>query len=237
MWWGALAPSGAPVFYVATPDAEGKSTQLAEVDPANGSVRWQVRASGRLRPVGAAGGALYLLDNDAGSATVGVVRVEAATRLVHRVQLSPLYEAEATVAPDGTVYALEARGRLVAVGPERERWRLETGAAVASRPVFADGRVYLTVPDGRLLAMDAAAGRLVGQTRPRMGSAQRTVSATLPAPVVAGGGSTGPRPTGVCSASGRRTPPGGDPPGGVRDQPRRLTSRTAPLSALVAIAA
>lgn len=208
VWWGALAPSGAPVFYVATPDAEGKSTQLAEVDPANGSVRWQVRASGRLRPVGAAGGALYLLDNDAGSATVGVVRVEAATRLVHRVQLSPLYEAEATVAPDGTVYALEARGRLVAVGPERERWRLETGAAVASRPVFADGRVYLTVPDGRLLAMDAAAGRLVGQTRPRMGSAQRTVSATLPAPVVAGGRVYGSAPDGSVFGVGTQDPAG-----------------------------
>lgn len=188
VWWGGPAGSGPPVLYVATPDGGTGSTLLAEVDPATGAVRWQTRTAGRLRPVGVAGGAVYLLDNDAGARTSGVVRVDAATRAVHRVGLSaPLYEVEASVGADGTVYAVEGRGGLVAVGPDKERWRLETGAGAASRPVAADGRVFLTAQDGRLLTVDAAAGRFTGQTEPRMGAGQATFSATLPAPVVAGG--------------------------------------------------
>ncbi|MCY0952656.1 protein kinase domain-containing protein [Streptomyces sp. H27-S2] len=189
VWWGGgTAGAGGPVLYAATPDAGAGSTLLAEVDPATGAVRWQTRTAGRLRPVGVAGGAVYLLDNDAGARTGGVVRVDAATRAVHRVRLAaPLYEVEASVGADGTVYAVEARGGLVAVGPDKERWRLETGAGAASRPVAADGRVYLTAQDGRLLTVDAAAGRFAGQTEPRVGVGQAVFSATLPAPVVADG--------------------------------------------------
>ncbi|MFJ4781669.1 serine/threonine-protein kinase [Streptomyces sp. NPDC088762] len=209
VWWGTPAPAGTPAFYVSTPDTEGRSSQLAEVDPAGGAVRWQVRTGGRLRPVGAARGAVYLLDNDAGTTTHAVVRVDAATRAVQRVRLSaPLYEAEASVGPDGTVYAFESRGGLLAVGADREQWRLQTGVVVASRPVFADGRVYLTASDGRLLAVDAAAGRLVGQTRPRMAGNQERVSATVPAPLVADGRVYASAPDGTVFAVSTENPAG-----------------------------
>ncbi|MFH7596630.1 serine/threonine-protein kinase [Streptomyces racemochromogenes] len=209
VWWGGPGASGTPAFYVASTAADGGSTQLAEIDPATGTARWQTRATGRLRPVGAAHGAVLLLDSDAAGKAGGVVRVDAATRTVRRVQLpAPLFDAEATVGPDGTVYAFGTGGGLVSVGPEREQWRLETGAANASRPVAADGRVYLSAGDGRLLAVDAASGRLAAQTKPRMAAAQGTFSATLPAPVVADGRVYASAPDGTVFALDARNPAG-----------------------------
>ncbi|MGW5852596.1 protein kinase domain-containing protein [Streptomyces sp. NPDC055254] len=214
LWWSGPGGSGTPVLYAATPDAAGGSTLLAEVDPVTGAVVRQTRAPGRLRPVGVAGGSVYLLDNDSGVRTSAVVRVDAATLAVHRVRLSePLFEAEATVGADGTVYAVESRGGLVAVGPEKERWRLETGAGAASRPVAADGRVYLTAQDGRLLSVDAAAGRFAGQTKPRMGTGQGSFSATLPAPVAADGRVYASAPDGSVFAVAAADPTGAGPTG------------------------
>lgn len=189
LWWGSPDGSGGPLLYAATPTSDGRSTQLAAVDPASGAVRWQTRTAGLLQPVGVAGGAMFMLDTDGQDAkSTAVVRVDLTTRAVGRVRLTtPLYQAEATVGPDGVVYVFGAPGALVAVGPAKEQWRLETGLAVASRPVFADGRVYLTAPDGRLLAFDAAAGRLIGQTKSRMGAGKDTFAANLPAPVVGDG--------------------------------------------------
>lgn len=189
VWWGGPQEAGSPAaLYVATPDKDGRTTQLSSVDPASGAARWQVRSPGLLHPVGAAGGGMYLLDNDAQARTGAVVRVDLATRAVRRVQLgSPLYETQATAGPDGTVYVFGATGALVAVDATKEVWRLETGVALSSRPVFADGRVYLSASDGRLLAVDAGAGRLLGQTKPRIGAGKDTFAATLPAPAVGGG--------------------------------------------------
>ncbi|GLX28304.1 serine/threonine-protein kinase [Streptomyces lavendulae] len=208
VWWGGPGASGAPVLYVATAALDGGSTQLAEVDPATGAVRWQTQATGRLRPVGVARGAVHLLDGDSAGKTGGVVRVDVASRTVRKVQLPvPLFDAEATVGPDGTIHAFGGGGALVAVGPERELWRLETGAASGSAPVVADGQVYLMTGDGRLLAVDAAAGRLTGQTKPRMAS-QGTFSATLPAPVVADGRVYASAPDGTVFALDARNPAG-----------------------------
>ncbi|MEU9720513.1 PQQ-binding-like beta-propeller repeat protein [Streptomyces sp. NPDC047976] len=208
VWWGGAGAAGAPVLYTATADSDGGATQLTEIDPATGAVRWQNRASGDLRPIGVARGALHLLDNASGVRTAGIVRVDTATHAIRRVQLSaPLYETEATVGPDGTAYAFGTRGGLVAIGGEKELWRQETGAAFASRPVFADGRVYLSAGDGRLLAYDAAAGNLVGQTKPRM-APQNTFSATLPSPVVADGRVYASAPDGTVFAVDARNPAG-----------------------------
>ncbi|MGW6705777.1 protein kinase domain-containing protein [Streptomyces sp. NPDC054956] len=209
-WWGSAEEPGGPVLYGAAPAVDGKSTQLSAVDPATGAVRWQVRTAGQLRPVGTAGGGLFLLDDDTAETKVGaVVRIDAATHAVTRVRLAvPLYQAQATVGPDGVVYAFGASGTLAAIGVNREQWRLETGAAVASRPVFADGRVYLSASDGRLLAVDAGTGRLLGQTKPRMGSAKDTFAASLPAPVAGDGRVYASAPDGSVFAV-----PAGDPAG------------------------
>jgi outer membrane protein assembly factor BamB len=66
-----------------------------------------------------------------------------------------------------------AGGSLVAVdmAAGKQAWRLETGAE----------------PDGRLLGVDAVGGRLLGQTRPRLGADSDKVPASLPAPLLAGG--------------------------------------------------
>ncbi|UQX01655.1 serine/threonine-protein kinase [Streptomyces sp. RerS4] len=208
VWWGGAGASGAPVLYVATAALDGGSTQLAEVDPATGTVRWQTRATGKLRPVGVAHGAVHLLDGDSGAKVGGIVRVDVASRAVRRVQLpAPLFDAEATVGSDGTVYAFGSSGALVAVGAEKELWRSETGAATGSGPVVSHGQVCLVTGDGRLLAVDAAAGRLVGQTKPRM-AAQGTVSATLPAPVVSDGRVYASAPDGTVFAVDARNPAG-----------------------------
>ncbi|MFE5771195.1 PQQ-binding-like beta-propeller repeat protein [Streptomyces sp. NPDC056485] len=194
---GGPVPGGGPVVYVSTPDSGGGSSQLLAVDPASGTVHWQLRTAGRLRPVGAAAGGLCLLDTDADGKTGTVVRVDSATQAVRRVRLSvPLFDTEAAVGADGVVYAVGATGALIAVGAEREQWRLETGLAAASRPVAADGRILLTAPDGRLLAVDAGSGRLMGQTRPRPTDGRAGFTATLPSPVPAGGRVYGTSPDG-----------------------------------------
>ncbi|MCB5179995.1 outer membrane protein assembly factor BamB family protein, partial [Streptomyces antimicrobicus] len=178
---------GAAVLYVATPAADGASTQVAEVEPASGTVRRQLRVTGLVEPVGVAQGGLFLLENDKASQARAVVRIDLGTQAVRRARLSaPLLQAQAGVGADGTVYVFGTSGALVAVRGEREEWRLETGVTVASRPVPGAGQVYLSAPDGRLLAVDAAGRRLVGQTRPRMADGQNTYAATLPAPVVGG---------------------------------------------------
>ncbi|MEU3726378.1 serine/threonine-protein kinase [Streptomyces sp. NPDC031705] len=208
VWWGGPGASGAPVLYVATAALDGGSTQLAEVDPATGGVRWRTRTTGKLRPVGVAHGAVHLLDTGADARTGAVVRVDVASRTIRRVQLpAPLFDAEAAVGPDGTVYAFGGGGALVAVGAERELWRLETGAASGSAPEQSDGQVYLMTGDGRLLAVDAAAGRLVGQTKPRM-AAQGTFSAALPAPVTTEGHVYGSAPDGTVFAVDARNAAG-----------------------------
>ncbi|KJY16355.1 MULTISPECIES: serine/threonine-protein kinase [Streptomyces] len=189
VWWTGGGPEGggAPELYVATPDASG-STQLAAVDPATGAVTRQFRTAGRLRPVGAAPGGLYLMDVDAAGRTTAVVRADLVAQTAQRVRLTaPLFDAEAAVDRDGVTYLFGTSGALVAVGADKERWRLETGVTVASRPVVAGGRVLLMAPDGRLLAVDAADGRPAGQTRPRMADGKATYASTLPAPVAGGG--------------------------------------------------
>lgn len=217
VWWGEggttpSAGSEPPVLYAATSASGTGSTQLAAVDPQTGAVRWQVRAEGRLRPVGAARGGMYLLDKDADSKTAAVVRVDLATHAVRRVPLAtPLFDAQAAAGPDGTVYVVGTSGGLAAVAAGAgagEVWRLETGTALSSRPVFADGRLYLTASDGRLLAVDAGAGRLLGQTKPRMSGSGGVISATLPAPVVADGRVYGSAPDGTVFGVGTENPAG-----------------------------
>ncbi|GGT15944.1 MULTISPECIES: protein kinase domain-containing protein [Streptomyces] len=187
-WWAGAPEPGGPALYAAVPDGDGSATRVTAVDPATGAGLWQLRTAGQLQPVGAAQGGLFLLDSDLQGRTEAVVRIDLGTRAVKRVRPgTPLYQTQASVGADGVVYAFGASGGLAAIGPVKEQWRLETGLAVASRPVSADGRVFLSAPDGRLLAVDAATGRPLGQTKPRMAPAPNTFTAALPPPVTAAG--------------------------------------------------
>ncbi|MGM1080468.1 serine/threonine-protein kinase [Streptomyces sp. H28] len=179
-----------PSAYATSPSADGRRTRITAVDPATGDVRWDAELAGSLTPVGAADGSVYLLvggavDGDA----KGVVRYTPGGAATRRVTLPvPVGQAEAGVHGD-TVYLMGGGGSLVAVdmAAGKQRWRLETGVSRGSRPV-ADGRhVYVTAPDGRLLGVDARTGKLLGQTRPRLGDDSDRVPAALPEPVLAGG--------------------------------------------------
>ncbi|MFG2114250.1 PQQ-binding-like beta-propeller repeat protein [Streptomyces sp. NPDC048718] len=200
---GAGTGAGAGTAYTATPAPDGHSTVVGAVRAADGTVLWTRQVPGLLEPVGATGSALLLLSDDLDGYTDAVVRVDLADRAdVRRVPLAaPMDQAQAAVAGD-VVHIVGVGGTLVAVdtarsdgtdsthGPdeadEAQLWRLETEVARSSRPVVADGRVLLTTGDGRLLAVDAARGALLGQTRPRTSGGRYPFTASLPAPVVLG---------------------------------------------------
>ncbi|WP_369377275.1 PQQ-binding-like beta-propeller repeat protein [Streptomyces sp. cg36] len=192
------APGGGALYAVSV--AEDATTSLVTaVAPDTGKVLWTKRLPGVLGPVGVSGGALALLAADANNFTTAVVRLDTATRAVRRTPLPvPVDQAQATVEGDA-VYVFGAGGALLAVDARAgaQRWRLETGAARASRPVSGGGRVYVTAADGRLLAVDAARGVLLGQTAPRMASGRDTFTPSLAAPVLAGGVVYGSAPDGA----------------------------------------
>ncbi len=188
------SPGGEGPVYAATPSPDGTSTTLVAVDPDSGAALWEQRLSGMLSPVGASGGAVFLLADDTDGVTRAVVRLDTTTRAARRIPLvTPLDQAQATVRGN-TAYLFGVNGSLVAVdlsgtgdAKRAQRWRLETSVSRASRPVADGDRVYLSAADGRLLAVGAADGRLLGQTEPRMGKGPYTFAPTLPAPVPAAG--------------------------------------------------
>ncbi|MFD7122551.1 serine/threonine-protein kinase [Streptomyces sp. NPDC059922] len=218
---GGSAAEGGPLF-AATPSSDGRATEVSSVDPADGAVRWTKRLTGSLTPAGASGDALFLLSEDADGYTNEVVRLDASSPTVRRVPLpTPVDQAQATVAGD-TVYVMGYTGSLLAVdttgsgaagsaggsgsGSAGVRWRLETSVTRASRPTVAGDRVYLSAGDGRLLAVDAERGVLLGQTKPRMDDGPRTLVPTLPAPVTGPGAVFATAPDGSVFAVDSRRP-------------------------------
>lgn len=182
--------------YAVSHTADGGRTSVAAIDPVSGRQRWRHWLTGDLTPVGTSGhGVLLLTSVNRESQTDAVVRYDPGGRRESRIPLTvPLNSALATGRRD-TVYLLGDEGGLVAVdttrtgGAERaQRWRLETSVSNAS-PLVAvgDDRLYFSAADGRLLAVDTAAGALLGQTPPRPGRGGQGFVGTMPAPVVAGG--------------------------------------------------
>jgi serine/threonine protein kinase/outer membrane protein assembly factor BamB len=185
-----LAYFGKGLAYATTMSPDGSSTQVSAMDPESGAVRWQRRISGNLTPVGASQGAVCFTERNMASETVALVRYVPASGSVHRSQLTTaLPQATATLHGD-SVYLLAVGGALVAVDTTTgtQRWRVETSISRGSAPAADDRHVYLTAPDGRLLATDIRTGKLLGQTRPRLGSEPGRVVGELPAPVVGEGG-------------------------------------------------
>ncbi|CAL9534746.1 serine/threonine-protein kinase [Streptomyces sp. enrichment culture] len=191
-YFTSFAGERRPAAYTTSPSADGQRTRVTAVDPASGDVRWDAELAGTLTPVGAADGSVFLVaEGRTYSDVKAVVRYTPATGATRRVALPiPVEQASASAGVRGdTVYLMGAGGSLVAVdmAAGKQAWRLETGVSRGSAPV-SDGRhVYVTVPDGRLLGVDARKGKLLGQTRPRLGADSDKVPASLPAPLVAGG--------------------------------------------------
>ncbi|MGP4049246.1 protein kinase domain-containing protein [Streptomyces sp. 2A115] len=203
---------GAGVFYAATPSADGSVTQVSAVSVERGTVLWTRSAAGDLSPFAAPDGAVYLMSAK-DQLVDSIVRVDSAKRSVRRVSLpTPLDQASAAES-GGVAYLSGVGGSLVAVDTRRagdgaELWRLETSVSRPSRPVVSGGHVYVTAPDGRLLATDARTGDPLGQTRPRLGGNTARVVAELPAPVVVGDRVFGSAPDGSVFALDARKPAG-----------------------------
>ncbi|MFF2476964.1 PQQ-binding-like beta-propeller repeat protein [Streptomyces sp. NPDC058066] len=187
-------PGGDSDFFAVTASADGGTTSVSAIDAHGGAVRWTAEAAGSLSPFGASDGAVYLLSTDTDLLVDAVVRLDTSDRTAHRFPLTtPADQAEATES-SGIAYVYGAGGSLVAVDTTATRpqnavsWRLETSVSRPSRPVVSDRTLYLTAPDGRLLATDVRTGKPLGQTRPRLGSEPGRVVGELPAPVVGEGG-------------------------------------------------
>ncbi|WP_033328342.1 serine/threonine-protein kinase [Streptomyces yerevanensis] len=182
--------AGDPLAYVTSTSDDGTDTHITAVDPRTGEVRWDARLKGSQKLLGAADGSVFLATTDAEYGdTKAVVRYTPASGATRRVDLPvPLEQAHGTVRGD-VVHLSGIGGTLVAVDMEarRQLWRLETGASRTSDPVADDRHVYISAPDGRLLAVDARSGKLLGQTPPRLGKHSDRVAASLPEPVIADG--------------------------------------------------
>ncbi|MEU2053899.1 serine/threonine-protein kinase [Streptomyces bungoensis] len=182
--------AGDRLAYATSVSGDGARTRVTAVDPATGAVRWEARLEGALRPVGSHGGSLFFLSVDRTSGeTHAVVRYTPASRTSRRVTLPVSRLSPQATAHGDVVYLLAFGGSLEAVDLDsgKRLWHLETSVSRGSAPV-GDGRhVYFTAADGRLLAVDARDGSLLGWTPPRLGTNTGAVTAALPAPLVAGG--------------------------------------------------
>ncbi|MGA5901161.1 protein kinase domain-containing protein [Streptomyces venetus] len=178
---------GDPLAYTASVSGDGSSTKVTAVDPGRGEVRWEARLEGDVRPVGSVDGSVAFVAVDAlrGEARA-VVRYSPDSRTTVRVPLPlPLQGVQGSVRGD-VVHLMADGGALVAVDlkARKQLWSLQTGVVRGSTPVADDRHVYVTAPDGRLLAADARRGKLLGQTSPRLSEQSDRVPATLPEPVL-----------------------------------------------------
>ena len=207
----SFAYFGGELAYATTLGADNTSTQVIAVDLRTGDVRWRHSLDGVLIPVGAAKGTLWFTEDNSYQETVSVVGYTPDSGRVRRIPLGlPLPSATAALHGE-SVYFLATGGALVAVDLEagKQRWRLETSVSRGSVPTVDDRQVYVTSPDGRLLAADARTGKLLGQTRPRLsdGGTEGVVS-ELPVPLVVGNRVYGSAPDGSVFAVDARKPAG-----------------------------
>ncbi|MFF4034647.1 serine/threonine-protein kinase [Streptomyces sviceus] len=211
---GQLTPAfvsfdGDSLAYTTNLSLDGLSTRVTAVDPTTGTVRWDSRLSGNLTPVGAHGGSVFFLStNNLYGDTDAVVRYTPGTGASRRVKL-PVARPDAQATVRGNmVYVLAMSGSLDAVDTAagKRLWNLETSVSRGSVPVADDRHVYFTTADGRLLAVDADKGRLVGQTPVRLGSNSGTVAGALPSPTAADGRIYATAPDGTVFAVDAREP-------------------------------
>ncbi|MEV6763732.1 serine/threonine-protein kinase [Streptomyces sp. NPDC051105] len=179
--------AGDPWAYASSTSADGTHTLVTALDPDTGARRWEARLAGDLRPVGSADGSLFLLSvNTSSGATNAVVRYKPEAKAARRVPLPVPRLAPGAAVRGDVVYLLSAGGSLEAVDLESRKrlWALQTSVSRGSAPAADDRYVYFTAADGRLLAVDARKGTLVGQTPARLGANADQVTAALPAPLI-----------------------------------------------------
>lgn len=184
----AFAYFGGELAYATTLTSDGTGTQVVAVDPRTGDVRWRHRLDGLLTPVGTRKGTLWLTAENAYQETRSIVGYTPGGDKEQRIPLDlPLPSASAALHGDA-VYLLAAGGALVAMDIEagKQRWHRETSVSRGSAPSADSRNVYVSAPDGRLLATDVRTGKLVGQTSTRLGDDGERVVAEVPSPMVVG---------------------------------------------------
>ncbi|GGU79679.1 serine/threonine protein kinase [Streptomyces litmocidini] len=208
------APTGLLDVSEVAPD--GKHTRVGAIRPATGEVVWQRNLDGNLDPLGRTGdGTLVLasfydtslvdalvLLGPGGDGKAGAVRT---LSLPYRIDLRGI------AVHGAVVHLLDADGHLTtfdtAAPKGRVLWDLETAAGNVSTPVLGPGdRLYFSVQDGRLLAVDTARGAVIGQTRPRLRNGRLGYAPLVPAPMVAGDRVFGTAPDGSVFAVDARDP-------------------------------
>lgn len=208
-WHHHIAGQPLPTFFSFGDD--GHSAYA--IDPVRGTTRWRHSLAGNLIPAGTGqDGALQLTETDAQRRTTAVIRYDPATRTERRLPPVTPVTATSVVPRGGRVYLLCDDGGLVAVDtgarkPAAQRWRLETSVSNASALVATEDRLYFSAADGRLLAVDAERGELLGQTPSRTG---RGFVELLPAPVAQGGRVFAAAPDGTVFAVDDPLRPAGD---------------------------
>ncbi|WP_306318635.1 MULTISPECIES: serine/threonine-protein kinase [unclassified Streptomyces] len=197
-----LSYVGGELAYATTPSPDRANTLVSAVDTETGALRWRHASPGTAAPVGVSDGVVWCTERDPSGETVALVGHRLTDGSVaRRVPLKlPLPAATAALHGD-TAYLLAAGGALVAqdLVSGKQLWRSETSVSRGSAPAVdaASGRVYVTAPDGRLLAVDRRTGRPVGQSGPRPEGRADRVVAEIPAPVVNGGRVYGSAPDGT----------------------------------------
>ncbi|MFE0509356.1 serine/threonine-protein kinase [Streptomyces sp. NPDC058964] len=217
-WSGRIAGQSRPVFvtfpgdplaYATSTSADGSGTRVTAVDPLTGDVRWDARLKGTLKPFGAEDGSLFFLAVDrVYGETTAVVRYSPGSGAARRVALHvALAGAHATVR-GSVVYLLATGGSLEAVdmAAGRSLWHLETSVSRGSAPVTDGEHVFFTAGDGRLLAVDAHRGKLVGQTPARLGANSAQVVGAPATPVIKNGRVCATAPDGTVFAVDARDP-------------------------------
>ncbi|MFD3931417.1 PQQ-binding-like beta-propeller repeat protein [Streptomyces sp. NPDC058614] len=198
VWSHRIAGQSAPKFssfgtdglaYATSKTEDDSHTRVSAVDPQTGDVRWDVKLNGLLESVGANDGTLFFTSVDGYSQVDALVQYDPESGATRRIALSTALPQAVATSHGNVVYLLASGGGLVAVDMAEgaEKWRLETSVSRGSAPVTDDEHVYFSAPDGRLLAVDAANGKLDGQTRTRLGVNTDRVVAELPPPTIIDG--------------------------------------------------
>ncbi|CAM5625168.1 protein kinase domain-containing protein [Streptomyces narbonensis] len=206
------APSG--LLAVSETSADGSSTRVGTVRPRTGEVVWQRTLEGDLAPLGRTGdGAFVLGDHYQDPLIDGLVLLgpDGSADSVRRLALPHRIDVRGVAVRGAVVHILDANGHLTAfdtAAPKgRVLWELETGAGNVSEPVLGgDDRLYFSVQDGRLLAVNTARGALIGQTRPRLRNGRLGYAPMVPEPQVAGDRVFGTAPDGSVFAVDAREP-------------------------------
>lgn len=201
--------AGDPLAYATSTSADGSTTRVTAVDPKTGDVRWDAELKGTLIPVGSTGGSVVLLSVDqAYGYAIAVVRYTPESKSTRRLALRVPYEGARATVHGNVVYLLASGGSLEAVDMQarRQLWHLETSVIRGSAPVVDGGHVYFTTADGRLFALDAHNGKLIGQTPPRLDANADQVAGALPEPVIVDGHVYAAAPDGTVFAVDGRDP-------------------------------